>query len=232
MTWAHPFCRRNFLGLCLLLGLWTTGFQGAAATSESGTANKASEKRRVVVLGDSITAGYGLDISEAYPALLQGKIDAAKLPFVVVNAGVSGDTTSGGLRRIDWVLKQPIDTLIIALGGNDGLRGIQVGVTQSNLIAIATKTLQKYPGAQVVIAGMQMPPNMGAEYTGNFKRLFEEVAKETHAALVPFLLEGVGGKAELNQPDLIHPTAEGQKKVADNVWAVLEPILKRRTERQ
>lgn len=181
----------------------------------------------IVVLGDSLAAGYGLDPSESFPALLQKKVETAGLRFKVVNAGVSGDTSSGGLRRIDWLLKRQVDVLVLELGGNDGLRGIPVGVTKTNLQAIIDRTKQKYPRVQVIVAGMQMPPNMGVEYTASFAKLFPELAKANDAALVPFLLEGVGGKPELNLPDLIHPTAEGQKIVAENVWKVLKPVLEK-----
>lgn len=191
----------------------------------SETVPKGEPTRTVVVLGDSLAAGYGLDPSESFPALLKKKVDAAGMKFTVVNAGVSGDTTAGGLRRIDWLLKRRVDVLVLELGGNDGLRGIPVGVTKTNLQAIIDRTKQKYPRAQIVIAGMQMPPNMGAAYTADFARLFPDLAKANHAALVPFLLEGVGGRPELNLPDLIHPTAEGQKIVAENVWRILRPVL-------
>lgn len=182
-------------------------------------------RKTIVVLGDSLAAGYGLDPSQSYPALLQTKVDADQLKFTVVNAGLSGDTSSGGLRRIDWLLKRRLDVLVLELGGNDGLRGIPVGLTKTNLQAIIDRTKRKYPQAHIVVAGMQMPPNMGAEYATAFANLFPELAKANRAALVPFLLEGVGGKPELNQPDMIHPTVEGQRIVAENVWKVLKPVL-------
>jgi len=182
-------------------------------------------KKRIVVLGDSITAGYGLDPQEAYPALLQKKIDAASLPYTVANAGVSGDTTAGGLRRVAWALGKGADVLVIALGGNDGLRGISPEQTEKNLIAIIDKAREKNPAVKIVIAAMQMPDNMGAEFTTKFKELFPRIATEKKAALVPFLLEGVGGIDSLNQQDRIHPNVEGQTKVAENVWMVLKGQL-------
>ena len=215
---------RNRLGQTLLAAVILVP---VLVTIANETAPKSEPTTTVVVLGDSLAAGYGLDPSESFPALLQKKIDAAGLKFTVVNAGVSGDTSSGGLRRIDWLLKRRVDVLVLELGGNDGLRGIPVGVTKTNLQAIIDRTKQKNPRAQIVIAGMQMPPNMGADYTTNFAKLFPELAKANNAALVPFLLEGVGGKPELNLPDLIHPTAEGQKIVATNVWNVLKPVLEK-----
>ena len=184
-----------------------------------------AQPRSIVVLGDSLAAGYGLDLSEAFPALLQKKISEARLNGSVINAGLSGDTTAGGLRRIDWVLKRRVDVLVLELGGNDGLRGIPVGVTRTNLQSIIDRTRQKYPDARIVVAGMQMPPNMGAEYTAAFEKIFPELARANNAALVPFLLDGVGGRPELNLPDLIHPTAEGHKIVAENVWKALRPLL-------
>jgi acyl-CoA thioesterase-1 len=179
----------------------------------------------VVVLGDSLAAGLGVDPSQAFPALLQGKIDADGIAATVINAGVSGDTSADGLNRIHWLLKRKIDVLVLELGGNDGLRGIPVSATKTNLQTIIDSLKQKYPTARVIVAGMQMPPNMGETYTKAFKELFPELAEKNHAALIPFLLEGVGGRPELNQPDHIHPTAEGHKIVADNVWRALKPIL-------
>ncbi len=186
-----------------------------------------AERQTIVILGDSLAAGYGLDLSEAFPALLQKKVDEAVLKFSVVNAGLSGDTSAGGLQRINWILKRRIDVLILELGGNDGLRGIPVGVTKTNLQAIIDRTKQKYPQAQIVLAGMQMPPNMGTEYNSAFEKIFPDLAKANNAALVPFLLESVGGKPELNLPDMVHPTAEGQIIVAENVWKVLKPVLEK-----
>lgn len=180
---------------------------------------------RLVCFGDSITAGYGLDPSQAYPALLQKLVDAEHLPFTVVNAGLSGDTTAGGLRRIDWTLKQPVDVFLLALGGNDGLRGLSVSMTRSNLVGILQKVRTQYPKAVLILAGMQMPENMGSEYTTAFRNVFSEVAKQTGSKSIPFLLEGVGGKPEWNQEDKIHPTAAGHEIVAQNVWAVLKPVL-------
>jgi acyl-CoA thioesterase-1 len=188
---------------------------------------RGADRRTVVVLGDSLAAGYGLDLSESFPAVLQKKIDETGMKFTVVNAGISGDTSAGGLRRIDWLLKRPVDVLVLELGGNDGLRGIPVGTTRTNLQSIIDRTRQKYPNAKIVIAGMQMPPNMGTEYNGAFEKIFPDLARANDCSLIPFLLEGVGGKPELNLPDLIHPTAEGQKIVANNVWAVLKPVLEK-----
>lgn len=184
------------------------------------------ERKTVVVLGDSIAAGSGVDLAESFPGVLQKRIEEKKLPWEIVNAGVSGDTTAGGLRRMPWLLKRRVDVLLIELGGNDGLRGLAPEETRTNLEKIIALAREKYPDVKIILAGMQMPSNMGAEYTKKFSALFAEVAKEKKTELIPFVLEGVGGKAELNQPDRIHPNPEGHKIVAQNVWAVLEPVLK------
>ena len=197
---------------------------GALFAQDAGNAN--AGKKRVLILGDSITAGYGLDPGEAYPALLQKKIDAAALPYTVKNAGVSGDTTAGGLRRIDWALgSEGADVLVVALGGNDGLRGITPTQMSKNLGGIIDKARVKNPQIKVIVAGMQMPENFGAAFTTEFKAVFPEIAGEKKAALVDYLLAGVGGDEKLNQPDRIHPTAAGQQIIAENVWKVLEGQL-------
>ena len=196
-----------------------------ALASESPVATP--ERKTIIVLGDSLAAGAGLDPSEAFPALLQKKVDAEHWKFTVVNAGVSGDTTAGGLRRMDWLLKQRMDVLLLELGGNDGLRGIPVEATRKNLQEIVDRAKKKYPQVQIVVAGMHMPPNMGEEHNASFRRIFPELAETNNATLIPFLLEGVGGKSELNLPDRIHPTAEGHKIVAENVWKILKPVLEK-----
>jgi acyl-CoA thioesterase I len=206
----------------IALSLSLTG--GLISPLSGSEAAPATEIKNVVVLGDSLAAGYGLDPSAAFPAVLQKKIDEAGWKFHVVNAGVSGDTSAGGLRRVDWLLKRRVDVLIIELGGNDGLRGLAPPALKKNLQSIIERTREKYPAAVIVIAGMKMPANFGA-YSEEFERVYSEVAKEQKVDLVPFLLEGVGGRPELNLPDRIHPTAEGQKIVAENVWTVLKPVL-------
>jgi acyl-CoA thioesterase-1 len=158
---------------------------------------------------------------------LQKKIDAAGWQFTVINAGVSGDTPADGLARIDWLLRRHTDVLVLELGGNDGLRGIPVTATRTNLQLVIDRVRHKYPEAQFVLAGMQMPPNMGETYNDAFQRIYPDLAAKNHAALVPFLLEGVGGRPELNQEDRIHPTAEGHQIVGENVWRVLKPVLEK-----
>jgi acyl-CoA thioesterase-1 len=206
-----------------LFSLWCA--TAALCSGESPATNPAALRARVVVLGDSITAGAGLDPQKAYPAVLQEKVDAAHLPFEIINAGVSGDTTAGGLRRVDWVLARGASVLVVALGGNDGLRGIQAKETEENLRQIVKRAREKIPNLSVIVAGMEMPATMGAEYVAEYRKVFSKVAADSNATLIPFLLEGVGGVPELNQADMIHPTAAGQKIVAENVWKALQPLL-------
>ena len=182
--------------------------------------------RVILFLGDSITAGYGLDPDQAFPALIQGKIDAKVWNFKVVNAGQSGDTSAGGLNRLDWLLKNRVDILILELGANDGLRGLPPETTKSNLQAIIERTQAKYPEVKVTVAGMKGPPNLGGDYGRKFEAVFVDLAKKNQAVLIPFVLEGVGGSRELNLPDGVHPTAKGHEIVAANVWKVLEQILR------
>ncbi|MDB6115007.1 MAG: tesA [Lacunisphaera sp.] len=186
----------------------------------------AAEPKRIIFFGDSLTAGLGLDsLDEAFPAIIQQKLDAAGKSARVVNAGLSGETTAGGLRRLDWILRQPVDIFVLELGGNDGLRGIPVETSRANLQAMIDRIRAKYPHAVVVLAGMQIPTNLGPDYTRQFAAMYPELAAKNQVALIPFLLEGVGGVARLNQPDGIHPTAEGHRKVADNVWRTLKDLL-------
>lgn len=184
-----------------------------------------AKTKTIVFFGNSLTAGYGLTPQQAFPALIQNKIDSLGLPYHVINAGVSGETSSGGGARIDWILKQPLDVFVLELGANDGLRGIPLSQTRQSLQSIIDKVKTKYPSAKLVLAGMQIPPNMGASYTAEFKNLYPELAAKNNMALIPFLLEGVGGEAKLNQEDGIHPSAEGAKIVAENIWKVLQALL-------
>ena len=187
----------------------------------------ATRTKALVFLGDSLTAGFGLQPSEAFPALIAEKVRAAGLPFEVQNAGLSGDTSAGALRRVDWLLQRPIDVLVIELGGNDGLRGLSVKSLKTNLQKLIDKAKAKNPTLKIVITGMQIPPNLGADYAADFTRVYAELARENNAVLIPFLLQGVGGHRDLNQPDMIHPTAAGHRIVADLVWRTLEPILRK-----
>lgn len=180
----------------------------------------------ILFFGNSLTAGYGLEPSEAFPALIQQKLDSLGYDYRTVNAGLSGETTASGLSRLDWVLeRQPVDVFVLELGANDGLRGIEPTETQRNLDAIIEKVHAANPDVSIVLAGMLVPPNMGPEYADRFQRIFPEVAQTKDVTLIPFLLEGVAGDPELNQADGIHPTSEGQKIVTENVWTVLEPLV-------
>jgi len=190
------------------------------------TAGAAGE-RTIIFFGDSLTAGYGLTnpAADSYPALIQERIRAAGLAWRVVNAGLSGETTAGGLRRLDWTLRTPPDLFVLALGANDGLRGISPALMRANLEEMIDRVRRRRPDARVVLAGMQMPPELGPEHAAAFARVFPEVAKKTGATLIPFLLEGVGGVAELNQGDRIHPNPAGHAVMAETVWRILRPLL-------
>lgn len=215
----------RFSSLFLRSLLWLALLPGLLASESNSSSAPESTPKTIVVMGDSIAAGYGVEPDEAFPAILQRKIERAGLNYKIINAGLSGDTTAGGLRRINWLLRRPVDILLLELGGNDGLRGISPEETRRNLNGIIAKTKEKYPDARIVLAGMQMPENMGEEYTRAYREIFPVVAAENEAALIPFLLEGVGGKAEFNQEDRIHPTPAGHQRVAENIWRVLKPIL-------
>lgn len=182
-------------------------------------------KRQIVFFGNSLTAAYGLEPEQGFPALIQAKIDSLGLAYKVINAGLSGETTAGGNERVDWILQQPVDVFVLELGGNDGLRGINPDATYANLQSIINKVKTKYPNANIILTGMEAPPNMGADFTKAFRQVFPRLAKENDLQLIPFLLDGVGGHPELNLPDGIHPNVQGQYIVADNVWEVLQPLL-------
>ena len=181
--------------------------------------------KRIVFFGDSITAGYRLTLQDAFPYLIQQKLDSLGYHYEVVNAGLSGDASTGGLDRLNWVISRPVDIFVLELGGNDGLRGLSLDQTKKNLIAIIDGVRAKYKDAKIILAGMQIPPNMGTDYTKKFKLLFPEIAKEKSVDLIPFLLEGVGGEKELNLSDGIHPNEEGHKIVAETVWKHLKKHL-------
>ncbi|MGI4872781.1 MAG: arylesterase [Janthinobacterium lividum] len=216
-------------GTALLLALLAAGCHADTAPKAPAAAPAAEAPKNqdaILFFGDSITAGLGVDPEEAYPALIQAKVDSTHLPYTVVNAGLSGETTAGGRSRIKWVLgRQPVRVFVLELGGNDGLRGIPLTSTRQNLQAIIDTVRRLSPQAKIVLAGMQIPPNMGPAYTADFKKLYTETATKNHLVLIPFLLEGVGGIPRLNQRDGIHPTPEGHKIVARTVWRTLQPLL-------
>ena len=219
------------LSVLALFGCDRDSTRSAGAVSEHTPAPATQSARlpRVVFLGDSLTAGYGVDEDQAFPALIGEMLKKEGTPIDVVNAGVSGDTTAGGLRRLDWQLKNKPDVIVVGLGGNDGLRAQDVKASEDNLRAIVTKSREA--GADVLLLGMLIPPNYGPAYVQEFKEIYPRLAKEMDVPLVPFLLEGVGGELALNQPDGIHPTAEGHRVIAGNVLPQLREVLRGRAGR-
>ncbi len=204
----------------------TNGNSSVATEQTENSVAKTDNSKVIVFFGDSLTAGYGLDTKEAFPAVIQQIVDSLNLNYTVVNAGLSGETTASGRNRLDWVLNQKADVFILELGANDGLRGIPLNETRLNLQDIVDSVREKNPDTVIILAGMQIPPNMGQEYTAEFRRIFPELADKNETLIIPFLLNNVAGIPELNQEDGIHPTVKGQKIVANNVWEVLEPVLK------
>jgi acyl-CoA thioesterase-1 len=214
---------------CLTLVFAACDNNKTSTAQTSATTEKpdsSSSSKTILFFGDSLTAGYGLDDpSQAYPSVVQNKIDSAKLHYKVINAGVSGETSAGGKGRISWILKQRVDVFVLELGANDGLRGIPVSETIKNLQNIIDAVKAKYPDAKLVMLGMQVPPNMGTAYAYSFKAIFPELAAKNKMTLMPFLLKDVGGVPSLNQKDGIHPTAGGAKIVGNNVWQILQDVL-------
>lgn len=194
--------------------------QETAEVTETQTTQK--EQKTILFFGNSLTAGYGIDPEDAFAGLTQERIDSLGLDYRVINGGLSGETTAGGLSRLDWFLEDEPYLFILELGGNDGLRGIQLSETKNNLLAIIDKVRSKYPNTKIILAGMQIPPNMGQEYTQEFQQIYPAVAKEKNVTLIPFLLEGVAGNPELNLPDGIHPTEKGHQIVFETVWPFIE----------
>jgi acyl-CoA thioesterase-1 len=215
--------------LVCLLALGIAGCQPdtpatKTAAPTAAAAPAAKKQASILFFGDSITAGLGVDPDEAYPALIENRVDSLHLPYAVVNAGLSGETTAGGRSRINWVLsRQPVSVFVLELGGN--LRGLPLTDTRKNLQAIIDTVRQQAPQAKIVLAGMQIPPNMGPAYAADFKKLYAELATKNKLTLIPFLLENVGGIARLNQRDGIHPTPEGHRLVARTVWRTVQPLL-------
>jgi len=209
---------------CVSCGNFETKKADSAEKQENALEKKLetkSESKVILFFGNSLTAGMGLDPNEAFPALIQEKVDSLQLSYNVVNAGLSGETTASGKNRLGWVLNGDIDVFVLELGANDGLRGIPLEETRSNLQEILDLVQQKNPNTTIILAGMQIPPNMGQDYTSEFKNIFPDLAKKNKIRLIPFLLEDVAGNPELNQPDGIHPTAEGQKIIANNIWPII-----------
>ena len=216
--------------ILFLLGVFSACGNGENKKAESESADSLNvqnlpEKKIILIFGNSLTAGLGVEPDEAFPALIGNKIDSLNLPYDVINAGLSGETTAAGKERISWILKQKVDVFVLELGANDGLRGIPITETRKNLQSIIDQVKAKYPDAKQVMTGMEVPPNMGSKYASEFRAIFRELAKKNNMALVPFLLDKVGGVPELNQNDGIHPTPEGHKILAENVWMVLKDLL-------
>jgi len=209
----NAFAKPLFLTLWLIT--WVIGHSSAAVADD--------DRPRIVAFGDSLTAGLGVAAEEAYPARLQRRLDEKGLRYRVINAGVSGDTTAGGVRRVDWVLKSRPDLVILELGGNDGLRGLKLDETKANLERIIKRC--QAASVTVILAGMKLPPNYGAEYTKGFEAIYPALAKQYRLTLLPFFLDGVAGSASLNQADGIHPTSEGYRIIADKVLETVKPLL-------
>lgn len=226
---------RNLLVFCVLFSFIFFNSCGESPKKEEETQSEKvseddnqekSESGVILFFGNSLTAGMGLDPNDAFPAVIQQKIDSLDLPYEVVNAGLSGETTAAGKNRINWVLNQDVEVFVLELGANDGLRGIPLEETRKNLQEIIDTVREKNPDTEIILAGMQIPPNMGQEYTSEFRNIFPELAEKNDVHLISFLLEDVAGNPELNQGDGIHPTAEGQKILAENVWEVLGPVIR------
>ena len=196
-----------------------------AATDHLQETPNDGPRMTILFYGNSLTTGFGIGPDSAYPQLIQEKVDRLEWPFRVINGGVGGETSAGGLSRIDWVLRNRVDVFVLELGGNDGLRGVDPRATRRNLQAIIRRVKTRYPETKIILAGMRAPPNLGPAFTTAFRAIYPELAEAENVFLIPFILEGVGGIAELNLPDGIHPTAAGHAIMAENVWKVLEPIL-------
>lgn len=223
-----------FINLLLAVLIWS-----GAVGCQSGTKQKPEQpggvnqpisdedslRKFIVFFGNSLTAGYGLEEGESFPALIQKKIDSLDLPYQVINAGVSGETSAGGLSRIDWILNQPMDIFVLELGANDVLRGFELSATRDNLASIIETVQKRNPEIKIILAGMKAPPNMGQKYSGDFENIFTELSKNKNTYLIPFLLEGVAGDPSLNLGDGMHPNPDGQKIVAENVWEILRQVL-------
>ncbi|MFN0176361.1 MAG: arylesterase [Saprospiraceae bacterium] len=213
----------------LVLGLFAcqseTPKKAENAATKSPSQPVQVQKKNIVFFGNSLTAAYQLSPEQGFTEILQRRIDSLGLPYTCVNAGLSGETTADGVNRIDWVLQQPVDIFVLELGANDMLRGLPIAESKKNLQAMLDRVKVKNPACKIVVAGMLAPPNLGASYTNAFREMYPDLAKKNSAVLIPFLLENVGGIPSLNLPDGIHPNAEGQKIVAENVWKVLKPLL-------
>jgi len=199
--------------------------ESKSQVEESKASTVQSDEKIILFYGNSLTAGYGIDADDAFPGLTQSRIDSLGLDYKVINGGLSGETTAGGLSRLDWFLEDQPEIFILELGGNDGLRGIALTETKSNLLAMIDKVRAKFPDTKIILAGMQIPPNMGQEYSNEFKEIFPAVAEAKNVTLIPFLLENVGGVPEMNLPDGIHPTEEGHQIVFETIWPFIDRLV-------
>ena len=225
MKSTHPNFSFYFV---FLLAAWLTSCSSSTEKkqAEEGTQVVATTANKTILFfGNSLTAGYGIDPEESFAGRIQNRLDSLKKEFRVINGGLSGETTAGGLSRLDWFLEEEPYLFVLELGGNDGLRGIPLTETKKNLLAIVDKVQAKYPNTKIILAGMQIPPNMGKEYTEEFKAIYPAVAKEKNIELIPFLLEGVAGNPDLNLPDGIHPTPEGHRIVMETLWPFISKAL-------
>jgi len=219
--------------LCLLIAACQNSIQEQTSNEKISTSNVIEEvktaesaKKRIIFFGNSLSAAYGLENKkEGFVGLIRSRIDSLGLDYEVVNAGLSGETTGGGVNRVDWVISEPVDVFVLELGGNDALRGIEPEIAAQNLQKIIDKVKTKYPTVQIVLAGMKAPQNLGNEYTDRFEEIYPTLAEKNDAALIPFLLEDVGGMANRNLPDGIHPNLEGHRIVAENVWETMKKVV-------
>ena len=202
-----------------------TGQNVADSTASASTAPRKDARKTILFVGTSLTAGYGIDPQQAYPALIQARLDSLGLNYEAINAGVSGETSAGAVHRMEWLLKQPIDVFVLETGANDGLRGLTVDSLRANIQQILDDVKRTHPNAKVLLIGMEAPPNMGRAYVNGFRAVYSQLAKENQVAYLPFLLKGVGGVDSLNQPDMIHPNPRGAAIVAETVWGALRGLL-------
>jgi acyl-CoA thioesterase-1 len=225
MKSTHPNFSFYFV---FLLAAWLTSCSSSTEKKQAEEGNQVvatTANKTILFFGNSLTAGYGIDPEESFAGRIQTRLDSLKKEFRVINGGLSGETTAGGLSRLDWFLEEEPYLFVLELGGNDGLRGIALTETKKNLLAIVDKVQAKYPNTKIILAGMQIPPNMGQEDTEEFKAIYPAVAKEKNIELIPFLLEGVAGNPDLNLPDGIHPTAEGHRLVMETLWPYISKAL-------
>ncbi|RIW13979.1 arylesterase [Algoriphagus lacus] len=222
---SFPFLLSLIISVALLGACGSSTEQKQSETATADSTQVKSAQKTILFFGNSLTAGYGIDPEDAFAGLVQARLDSLGKDYRVINGGLSGETTAGGLSRLDWFLEEEPFIFVLELGGNDGLRGILPSESKSNLLAIIDKVRAKYPNTTIILAGMQIPPNMGQEYTEEFKAIYPAVAAEKNVTLIPFLLEGVAGNPDLNLPDGIHPTEEGHKIVFETVWKTLEGLI-------